>query len=370
MVPQASGPTLKADFEGKVRQVRELFADDASVGGVLFESQANYSWLTGGRGFVGFASEDSCASVLVTRDKAYVLTNRIEAGRIKDEETEGLEGSVEFVCSEWHTPSQKGRQIDEIIGGKALRREGDYAARIMAVRSRLTELGLRRAEWLCAESAAVTEDACRSLRPGVSELELAGTLSSALWSKGICPVVTLIAFDDRIRKYRHPIPTENRLAKQAMVVMCARRWGLVISLTRLTHFGPIDADLRRRHAAVATVDARMIAASKPGAPTSDVQKVNRDSYAELGFDGEWRLHHQGGMAGYSAREYVTGDEGSHVIGAGEMFAWNPSITGTKSEDTILIREGGNKVLTHTGGYGYLDVEAGGAAIPRPDILIL
>ena len=34
---------------------------------------------------------------------------------------------------------------------------------------------------------------------------------------------------------------------------------------------------------------------------------------------------------------------------GQVFAWNPSITGVKSEDTILIRENGNEVLASLAG---------------------
>ena len=36
-----------------------------------------------------------------------------------------------------------------------------------------------------------------------------------------------------------------------------------------------------------------------------------------------------------------------VVVEGQAFAWNPSITGAKVEDTILVRAAGNEIITLT-----------------------
>jgi hypothetical protein len=54
--------------------------------------------------------------------------------------------------------------------------------------------------------------------------------------------------------------------------------------------------------------------------------------------------------------------------ASYIYAWNPSITGTKSEDTILVGPGSNEVLTSIPDWPMLIVEAKGQNIPRPAIL--
>ena len=41
----------------------------------------------------------------------------------------------------------------------------------------------------------------------------------------------MIATDDRVFRYRHPIPTDRRLEKHAMLVVCGRKWGLIVSAT-------------------------------------------------------------------------------------------------------------------------------------------
>jgi len=56
----------------------------------------------------------------------------------------------------------------------------------------------------------------------------------------------------------------------------------------------------------------------------------------------------------------------------QAFAWNPSITGTKSEDTILTAPGGGapEFLTQPLDWPATDVEWGGGTVARPDILVL
>jgi antitoxin VapB len=51
-----------------------------------------------------------------------------------------------------------------------------------------------------------------------------------------------------------------------------------------------------------------------------------------------------------------------------VYAWNPSITGTKSEDTILVGPHGNEVLTGIEGWPALSVTVDGQTVARPAIL--
>ena len=57
------------------------------------------------------------------------------------------------------------------------------------------------------------------------------------------------------------------------------------------------------------------------------------AYAEKGFADEIDLHHQGGAAGYRTREWVAHPNANDVVRNDQAFAWNPSITGTKVEET-------------------------------------
>ena len=92
-----------------------------------------------------------------------------------------------------------------------------------------------------------------------------------------------------------------------------------------------------------------------------------EAYAEQGFEGEWRSHHQGGLTGYRGRE-VFGTPGEPaLIPAQAAVAWNPSIAGgAKSEDTALVTADGVEVITRTPDLGELET----SGEPRPAIVTL
>jgi antitoxin VapB len=212
-------------------------------------------------------------------------------------------------------------------------------------------------------------EAVWAVQPGMTEYEIAGLVAKATQPRGVLPTVVLIATDERIFNFRHPLSTAKKLDKYAMLVLCGRQNGLVCSLTRLVHFGPLTDELKEKEAKVAYVDASMIAATRPGKTAADIFQLAKEAYAEVGFAGEWQLHHQGGPAGYDPREFVATDAVDVPVGVGQAYAWNPSITGAKSEDTILIGEQSNEILSAIQDWPMIPVEVDGQIIERPAILI-
>ena len=94
------------------------------------------------------------------------------------------------------------------------------------------------------------------------------------------------------------------------------------------------------------------------------------AYRDSGFPEEWRQHHQGGPTGYAGRYFKATPTEERKVIADSAFAWNPSITGTKSEDTILIA--GKKepeVISTTPGWPMVETVYKGIKISRPAILI-
>lgn len=144
-----------------------------------------------------------------------------------------------------------------------------------------------------------------------------------------------------------------------MIAITPRRHGLMVALTRLVHFGrELPPGLRRKHEAVCAVDRALHGATAPGVRWCDALQAGIEAYRAAGFADEWTKHHQGGPVGYEGREFKATPAETRRILERQAVAWNPSITGTKSEDTIL---GDGRVLTATPGWP----ERGG----RPDILL-
>ena len=155
-----------------------------------------------------------------------------------------------------------------------------------------------------------------------------------------------------------------------MLVTCARRGGLIASLTRIVCAGQLPDELRRRTQSVARVNARLLAATRPGATGSELYGVVSAAYADEGFAGEERLHHQGGACGYRTRDWVAHPASAETVLFNQAFAWNPSITGTKAEETCLASADGVEILTTTPEWPQISVRFDGRDYPSPDVLVL
>lgn len=344
---------------------------------VVLSRRPHFAWFTaGGLNHVSTAADVGAASLLVTRERALCLTNNIEAPRIAAEDLDGLE--IELVAWDWWDETAAARHWSHWLKGLAVAVDAPVPAAgrdlplldgdFEQLRMQLNEAEIARYRQLGPEVGEALESACRQAHPGMSEHELAAGIAAALRERAIRAPVILVANEERVRKFRHPLPTAAKFNRYGMGVCCAEREGLYISVTRLFSFVPIGDDLRRRHEAVSAVDAAMIAATRPGATLGDVFAVCRRAYADGGFAEDWRLHHQGGQIGYIARENRAVPESTVPVLANQAYGWNPSITGTKSEDTILVLPERTEIFTATGQWPTRTYTAAGQTYERNEIL--
>jgi antitoxin VapB len=185
-------------------------------------------------------------------------------------------------------------------------------------------------------TAGVLELCLRKIPLGGTELAVASIVAHYCRQMGLSVPVLLVASDHRIEKYRHPIPKDKTIDKTVMVAVCPRQHGLMVAMTRLVHFGKkLPPELRRKHDAVCKVDAAFHAATAPGQRWCDIFGVGQQVYRETGYADEWKQHHQGGPMGYEGRDYKATPSETRRVVENQAVGWNPSITGTKSEDTIL-----------------------------------
>ncbi len=344
----------------KLHALRAMLRE-RQLGGILIERQNNFSWLTGGRGFIGLAAEMACGAILVTMSGAYVLANNIEAHRLAAEECPGLE-PVDFP---WTAEGTRAGLIEKLAPG-GVASDGQLAAEFFALRTVMDGAEQQALAMQGPAAALALEDAVRALRPGDSELALAGAISARLWASGFEPITLLIAFDERIRRYRHPVPTDNPFRQHALAAICARRAGLIYSVTRCAHLHGVPAEIAGKHDAVCRVDAALMAAAKPGAGLASLFDVAKDAYAREGFSQEIQNHHQGGLTGYVARERKIQPGEAHVVRLHEAYAFNPSVCGAKSEDTMLVTPRGPQILTLTGRWPQAEF----SGLARPLVLAL
>ena len=362
--------TPKTELKMKLDVVRNLLTQ-SGVDALYLRQTGNIAWVScGGSVFINRADSTGVASVLITAANCYVITNNIEAVRLQQEEGFG-DPIWDFQVAPWYEQTDL---VSKLTSGMKvgtdifLPNAVDLSNEIASLRSQLTlEEGARFKELgvICAQGM---KDAIYAVRPGMTEYEIAGVLSKEVESRGAQAIVNLIATDERIFARRHPLPAAKKLEKYAMLVVCGRKWGLICSVTRLIHFGALSTELRQKMEAVARIDAEMIVATRPGNTIGDVFHKAQAVYASTGFPDEWQLHHQGGSAGYAPREVTATPKSTQPILTGQVFAWNPSITGVKSEDTILVGEKSNEILTEMADWPTIDIKVGNQIIKRPAIL--
>lgn len=181
--------------------------------------------------------------------------------------------------------------------------------------------------------------------PGIRELDLAADLASAMMRYKIEPVVVLVAGDSRTQLRRHPLPTENRIHEYALAAVCGRRQGLIASVTRSVSLRPLSSSLADRHDAAAFVDAIAISSSRSGISLEEILNRIKQAYADRGFANEWQMHHQGGITGYYTRAALAKPGAHQVLKPGMVVAWNPSVQGTKTEDTCLVSTDHPEIMT-------------------------
>lgn len=356
------------EIQTKLDRVR-AFMIEHQVGTLWLRRADNVAWLTGGIDVaVNTADVYGVASLVVTQDHLTLWTDTIEAPRLVAEDRVEERGiALEVVpWEETHAiPISSTLATDFAFEGAF-----DVQRALVRLRTRLLPVEQDRFRQLGVACAEAMLHAIHRVYPGHSEREIAAALGYEMRARGITPVVILVAVDDRIYNVRHPLPTDQVLENYAMLVLCGRCDGLVCSVTRLVHFGPLPVDLRDRMEATAQVDAALIAASQPGLALEDMFKVAQYAYAESGFEDEWKLHHQGGIAGYAPREMLAVPGEKSTLEAGMACAWNPSISGVKSEDSILITEPGElpEVLTSMWGWPSIAIDVNGMTVERPLIM--
>jgi Xaa-Pro aminopeptidase len=375
---------IEMDSEINIKMQRlGKFLDRHGLDGVFLNHRANFAWITCGKdNYIPSNSSNGVAGILATREGRICFTNTIEGPRFATEELAGT--GIEVVTFPWYDSRAGQKKLKELISGRKFAGDvtdsgncdrfgagcvplpDDFAQ----LRWALTEQEIQRYREGGKRTSAGIEAACRRIARGMNEHEIAGLLDAEVRSRALLPVVTLVAADDRIAKYRHPIPTGTHANRYCMLVTCASFGGLISNMTRFVSFEPLSAEIKKKQQAVCNVDAAVNLSTRPGKTLGEMFNVLMKAYADNGFEGEYALHHQGGSTGYAGREAFADPTSEIRVLENQAFAWNPSITGVKSEDTILCKADGIEVLTPTSdAWPTVRGNFNGQSLDRADILV-
>lgn len=360
---------LKEEVSRKLELIREALTETGATG-IRLKGTDWFAWATGGASnTVLLTAETGVAEVLVTVRDAWVLTDEIEAQRLEDEE---LSADFKLHVDPWADAAARESFVREVTNeGNVLSDVCDKAKRLRStshVDKRLpaslqqhkrimVSSELERYREVGRKASEAMTEVLSKAQPTWTEYQLAGAGAQALWARGLHPALTLVAGERRLALYRHATATGEPLGVRAMLVFCAREYGLYANLTRFVSFGTVPDPEAELHQYIREIEAQALNACKPGTSLDTVYHVLAQAYEQHGFPNAIREHHQGGTTGYLAREIVANPTTTDTLVEGVPIAWNPSLPGAKVEDTfVILPDGTLENLTFDPNWPSVEVE--------------
>ncbi|MES3039099.1 MAG: M24 family metallopeptidase [Bdellovibrionota bacterium] len=349
------------EVQRKLKFIRELLAAK-KINAVHLRGVDWFSWATGGgTSVVIMTNEIGVAEVLVTETEAWVLTNNIENSRLVKEE---LTEDFRVTSFPWQDTNAIENFVSEKIGQGLIAsdrprgKEPSLPKELLIYKMKMQPEEITRYRQMGKNAAEAMTEAMSLAKPDWTENQLAGAGAKALWSRGLEPTLILVAGESRKEIFRHPISKDAQLGSGAMMVFCARQYGLYANFTRFVYFRDLNETEQKRFDSLFVIESAAFKATKAGHTLNHVYSALAFGYAAQGLTEEIDKHHQGGPTGYLSRELVAKPLGEKFPGnkqtdlasdlkmeSGMAFAWNPSLPGAKIEDTVLLSETGLEVLT-------------------------
>jgi antitoxin VapB len=329
-------------YEDRLTRIRALL-DEKKLDAIVLRRNPNIAWFIGGRAHVPTTIDAACLDIVITPSTTYAVTNVIEAPRLIAEE---LPSKIEVRAIPWWEGRDSQLPTGATVGSDQPGGDRiDLGSEIEILRQSLVREDIERYGSICAESAVALGDAMKLIQRDDREIDVAGKISQSLWSRDLEISFLGIAGARRAPLMRHPLPTHDLVGERVVASICAKRKGLIASVTRIATFDE-DESLFAQYEALLRVESAMLDATVVGYPFSSPVEAAAIAYGKNGFDGdEWHKHHQGGPTGYLPRDWPANLSTTRTIAADQPIAWNPTAMGWKVEDTLITTDSGFEILT-------------------------
>lgn len=340
----------------RVRHIRAQFPRKR-IDGLILTKPVNVTYLT------SFAGEDSWA--IATKNTVYLVTDSryteqahkecirttvVERkdpmaetvarllNKLRSVRTVGLEKSTSMAAYESLKKNVDVpiRAVDSIVEGRRSLKDTSEIAAIRAAAS---------------IAATALEKAVRSLRPGLTESELAGILDLEIRRLGATnSFETIVAFGANASRPHHR-PTQRKLRQTDTILIDfgAKHKGYCCDITRCSALGRPTTAYRETYAVVERAQAAAINAAKAGVELTQVDAAARDVIRESGLPVYG--HGTGHGFGLEIHEIpFLKEQAKGKLEAGQVITIEPGVyipgkLGVRIEDDILITEDGCKILT-------------------------
>jgi len=359
------------DSREKCKRVR-AFLEKSGFTGAVITTREHFAWVTSGGNSVLLRNTSlGAGSVVVTKDKQYLVAHSMDAERLYEEQAAGQ--GYELVVMRWYEGDIRERAAE--LAGKKPASDTDFPGTtntytdFVDMHYPMTDLEVERERWIGRTVDRLFTEFAKTAKPGETEREIAARFHCLHLENGFEVDVLIVGADERCFRYRHPLPTNKKLDKYLMLHTVARRWGLHCNLTRFVHFGEPTDKIRKVYDAAANVAARVLLSLEPGVPFSDILAWEKRWYAKQGYPEEWRNHFQGGPTGYviadAARCFT-----DKAVQVNQPYEWFITVTGAKMGELSMLTENGLEIPSFDqSGWPRIKIETELGKIDIPDIFI-
>ena len=262
---------------------------------------------------------------------------------------DALDGCRIVAVEKGHLSVAASETLVERAGVREMR---DVGPEIRRLRRTKTGAEIERLQRAAAITDAAGDEVFPRLRAGLTELEVALMLGTAIGGLG-----GALSFESLVQSgpnsaLPHLRPTGRRLAPGDYVLLDfgAAFEGYKADTTRMGVVGEPSARHREIHQLVLDAHDAAVAAVRPGISAGDVDAAARSVIDDAGY-GERFFHRVGHGIGLEEHEDPSADPGSTmVIEPGMVFTIEPGVYipgwgGVRIEDDLVVEDGGCRVLT-------------------------
>lgn len=275
--------------------------------GVILGRRDNFKWITEeNANAVVTNTEVGVAHLLIEKDGS--VTVAADSSDCPRMETEQNALRAKGMLIPWYESFEA--HLKDYIGDRTFASDTGIAgtdnvqSELINVRMQLSEKELKRYRKIGQECAGIVEGVAMNARPGQTEQEIADKIRTGCIANGI-------------------------------------------SMTRMVYFVPVPEEIKGRMQKTQKIFAAMQNLMKDGMSYQTYFRKIQELYAKEGCPEEWKMHHQGGPTGYGCREFVVTPVIGGRIRNNQAYAWNPTIVGTKCEETTFLTDNGVEIFTRT-----------------------
>jgi Xaa-Pro dipeptidase len=360
-----------AEVQEKERRIHAALAD-LGYDSLIITRRDNFAWLScGGRAVVAYTVPDSPVLLVVTPQKKYAVGLSIDLLRTMDDELEGQGYEPISLPSFGKTPAEAALEVTtgKVAADGPLPGSHDIGLAVRALHEPFTPEEMERYAAVSLESGQILHELAHWVEPGMTERQVFAHMWKLYLEHGFEGCCMFVGSDERIRRYRHAVPSDKPIEKAVLLAPCTAKWGLHVPNSRMVYFEQPPDDIRRRFRAVATMQAAMVSSVRPGVKLTALLDLCFDLFESLGYPEERTVHYHGGPAGYQANYPERCRDPKEVVKANIAFAWYMTIAGAKSEELMLVDEQGASLKSVAPGWPMLEIEYQGHQVAVPDILI-